>query len=639
MKNPLSFFLIVIYTCVYAQYQPQDNIQQQIIQSEQKAAQVRHQKHAAQGAANTYDLYYAAAHWEINPAVKYIQGSVHFRFTPLQPNLSTLEFDMHDSLAVDSILYHNISISYSRNQSNILQIQLPSPISANTNDSLTIYYQGKPVSNGFGSFEQNDHNGTPIVWTLSEPYGAMEWWPTKQSLNDKIDSLDVFVTAPAGNKVAGNGILVSEITSGSTVTAHWKSRNPIAAYLIAIAVTNYSAYSDYANLRHGQLEILNYVYPENLSQAQTQTPATIEILELFDSLTIPYPFSNEKYGHAQFGWGGGMEHQTMSFMGGFAYSLIAHEAAHQWFGDHVTCGSWQDIWLNEGFATYFEGLTVERYQSPLDFDYWKKLKVQYITSYPGGSVYVKDTTSIPRIFDSRLTYNKGAMVVNMLRYQIGDSAFFAGLTNYLSDPNLAEGYATTTDLQQHLEASSGQNLNTFFNQWVYGSGYPTYQISWGQSGNNVTLTVNQTQSTSSVSFYEMPISIRLEGAWTDTIVRLNHTTNGQVFNVTIPYHVARIKFNPNWNLICGDNQVVSLTEYGENSPFKIFPNPVNNILHLDVDNPDIDPDKLEIYDSKGQIIKSMDFRKTIHLEDLSSGSYILKIYVGDKYYHHPFIKE
>lgn len=639
MKNPLSFLLIVIYTCVYAQYQPQDNIQQQIIQSEQKAAQVRHQKRAAQGAANTYDLYYAVAHWEIDPAVKYIQGSVHFRFTPQLSNLSTLEFDMHDSLAVDSILYHNTSISYSSNQANILQVQLPSPITANTNDSLTIYYQGKPVSNGFGSFEQNDHNGTPIIWTLSEPYGAMEWWPTKQSLNDKIDSLDVFVTAPAGNKVAGNGILVSEITSGSIVTAHWKSRNPIAAYLIAIAVTNYSAYSDYANLRNGQLEILNYVYPENLSQAQTQTPATIEILELFDSLTIPYPFSNEKYGHAQFGWGGGMEHQTMSFMGGFPYSLIAHEAAHQWFGDHVTCGSWQDIWLNEGFATYFEGLTVERYQTPLDFDYWKKLKVQYITAYPGGSVYVKDTTSIPRIFDSRLTYNKGAMVVNMLRYQIGDSAFFAGLTNYLSDPNLAEGYATTPDLQQHLEASSGQNLNTFFNQWVYGSGYPTYQISWGQSGNNVTITVNQTQSTSSVSFYEMPISIRLEGAWTDTIVRLNNTTNGQVFNVTIPYHVARIKFNPNWDLICGDNQVVSLTEYGENSPFKIFPNPVNNILHLDLDNPDIDPDKLEIYDSKGQLIKKMDFRKAIQLESLSSGSYILKIYDGDKYYHHPFIKE
>lgn len=639
MKNPLSFLLIVIYTCAYAQYQPQDNIQQQIIQSEQKAAQVRHQKRAAQGAANTYDLYYAVAHWEIDPAVKYIQGSVHFRFTPQLSNLSTLEFDMHDSLAVDSILYHNTSISYSRNQSNILQVQLPSPITANTNDSLTIYYQGKPVSNGFGSFEQNDHNGTPIIWTLSEPYGAMEWWPTKQSLNDKIDSLDVFVTAPAGNKVAGNGILVSEITSGSKVTTHWKSRNPIAAYLIAIAVTNYSAYSDYANLRNGQLEILNYVYPENLSQAQTQTPATIEILELFDSLTIPYPFSNEKYGHAQFGWGGGMEHQTMSFMGGFPYSLIAHEAAHQWFGDHVTCGSWQDIWLNEGFATYFEGLTVERYQTPLDFDYWKKLKVQYITAYPGGSVYVKDTTSIPRIFDSRLTYNKGAMVVNMLRYQIGDSAFFAGLTNYLSDPNLAEGYATTPDLQQHLEASSGQNLNTFFNQWVYGSGYPTYQISWGQSGNNVTITVNQTQSTSSVSFYEMPISIRLEGAWTDTIVRLNHTTNGQVFNVTIPYHVARIKFNPNWDLICGDNQVVSLTEYGENSPFKIFPNPVNNILHLDFDNPDIVPDKLEIYDSKGQLIKKMGFRKGINLEGLSSGSYILKIYDADKYYHHPFIKE
>src|SRR5690606_301218 len=123
---------------------------------------------------------------------------------------------------------------------------------------------------------------------------------------------------------------------------------------------------------------------------------------------------------------------------------------------------------------------------------------------------------------------------NMLRYQIGDSAFFAGLTNYLSDPNLAEGYAKTADLQQHLEASSGQNLNTFFAQWIYGQGHPTYQVSWGQNGNNVTITVNQTQSHPSVSFYEMPIEIRLEGAWQDTTVRLNHTSNGQVFNVTVP---------------------------------------------------------------------------------------------------------
>ncbi|NOZ35444.1 MAG: M1 family metallopeptidase [Chlorobi bacterium] len=115
-------------------------------------------------------------------------------------------------------------------------------------------------------------------------------------------------------------------------TAHWKHRHPIAAYLIAIAVTNYSSYSDYVTLTTGEnIEVLNYVYPENLTSAQNNTPNVLDVIQLYSDLFIPYPFADEKYGHAQFGWGGGMEHQTMSFMHGFSHHLMAHELAHQWF--------------------------------------------------------------------------------------------------------------------------------------------------------------------------------------------------------------------------------------------------------------------------------------------------------------------
>jgi aminopeptidase N len=219
-------------------------------------------------------------------------------------------------------------------------------------------------------------------------------------------------------------VLVSETQNGNLRTCHWKSHYPIAAYLVAIAVTNYSYYSNYVPLGSGDsLQVLNYVYPEDLTYAQSNTPGIISIIQLYDSLTITYPFFKEKYGHCQFGWGGGMEHQTMTYLVSFDYSLMAHECAHQWFGDMVTCGSWEDIWLNEGFATYWQGMTVEHYD-PSNWMGWKQSQRDYIISQPDGSVLCTDTTDVGRIFDGRLTYSKGAYLLHMLRWTVGDAAFF-----------------------------------------------------------------------------------------------------------------------------------------------------------------------------------------------------------------------
>ncbi len=600
--------------------------------------------HHPEGASNTYDYQYARCEWEIDPAVRFISGSITTYFAPRQAGFTNMEFDMDSTLLVDSIIYRGNAINYTRPSYYILNVSLGSSLPANVTDSITIYYHGVPNSSGFGAFEQTNHSGTPVLWTLSEPYGAQEWWPTKQDLNDKIDSLDIIVTVPSGNKVGSNGKLISEVTSGTKTRVHWRSQHPIAAYLIAIAVTNYTDYTHQAQLTNGPMPIVNYVYPEDLSTAQNLTPATIEIIEFFDSLTIPYPFDNEKYGHAQFGWGGGMEHQTMSFMGGFNYSLIAHECAHQWFGDHITCGSWEDIWLNEGFATYFEGLTVERYQSRGVWDFWKIQKRDNIIKQPGGSVFCTDTNNINRIFSGRLSYDKGAYLLHMLRWQVGDSAFFQGIRNYLNDPALAGGYAHTEDFKAHIEASSGQNLTNFFNMWFYGEGYPTYQIFWSQQGNTLNLTVNQTTSHPSVSFYDMPIPVKLEGWGVDTTLRLNHTSSGQTFSLSIPFKVNKVEFNPGLWILSGLNQVIGLRENTLDANILLYPNPATNQLNIEGFSGDNQLLELYITDMSGrkvltQNISNFNSKLALDVSFLKTGLYLILFKMEDGIYQQEFVKE
>src|SRR5690606_22510271 len=262
---------------------------------------------------------------------------------------------------------------------------------------------------------------------------------------------------------------------------------------------------------------------------------TLPIMDVFEELFGTYPYHTEKYGHAEFGWGGGMEHTTVSFMGGFSRGLIAHELAHHWFGNKVTCGSWKDIWINEGFAEYMAGLVVEHLDGQNSFDSWKGGKINSITSAPAGNVYLTDAQALDsdRIFSGRLTYNKGSMVVHMLRYVLGDEDFYQGMRNFLNDPAIAYNYAVTTQVKQHLEAASGKNLTEFFNDWIYGEGYPSYQVNAEiVSATQTKITLSQTSSHAGVSFFEMPVTLRLTGSngQTENVV-LQHTQNNQQFVV------------------------------------------------------------------------------------------------------------
>lgn len=589
-----------------------------------------------------YDLIYQRMQWQVDPGVKYIQGCVTSYFKSRLRQLSVVEFDLRTGMVVDSVLQSNQPIAFThKNDKLAIQIR---PLAQNETDSIQVFYHGEPEPeiSGFGSFSTNTHADVPALWTLSEPYGAMEWWPCKQSLTDKIDSIDIIVTTPEIYRAASNGKLVSETVNAGLRTMHWKHRHPIATYLVAIAVTNYAEYSDWIELEDGRkIEILNFVYPENLEKAKTETPVTAEMIALYNRLIGEYPFADEKYGHAQFGWGGGMEHQTMSFMYNFGFELVAHELAHQWFGDYITCASWQDIWLNEGFATYLSGLV---YENLLDGYWWpqfKKLNVERIVSQPGGSVYVNDTTNIGTIFSGRLSYSKGAWILHMLRWTLGDEAFFEGMKSYFNDPEVANGFATTSQFVKHMEAAGDTSLTTFFNEWFYGEGFPVYAANFKPAGSGLlSIELSQNPSHPSVDFFEMAVPVRVysKNRADSADYRLFNTKDNEEFLVKVDFPVAELIIDPEYWLVSKTSQVVNNAEVSNKKSVAIYPNPFTDRLYISLpDNEKVIAIKLfstsgheiPVEYKEGQIVK---------VSHLPRGTYVVQIITGNKLFEEKIVK-
>lgn len=641
-----KYTTLITFFCIYSlQLIAQEDVcKTDFSQIKCSHAHIKHNNIQLRENLNTsnYDIVYHRLYFELDPTVKYIKGEcvAHFKFT--NGDNDQIIFDLSGSLTVDSVLYKNAKLNFTA-ASDQINISLPAAIPVGKLDSLKIFYQGAPPSNGFGSFEIGQHNGSPVLWTLSEPFGSKDWWPNKLSLKDKIDSLDVFITTPDAYKAGCAGKLVNTYSQNGLTTYHWKHRYPIAPYLLGIAVSDYAEFSTFVPMPDGsELEVLNYVYPESLSDAEANIPKIIPIIQLISDKVIPYPFATEKYGHMQFGWGGGMEHQTMTSLKNFGFTLLAHEAAHQWFGDHVTCGSWEDIWLNEGFATYMEGLCQENI-NPWNWYNWKFSKLLNITSSPGGSVRVTDTTNVNRIFSSRLTYNKGAYLVHMLRWVLGDDDFFAALQNYLQDTKLAGGFAKTPDLIQAMETQSGKDLTKFFDQWYYNQGFPTYDLALSQDaqGTNKKITIFQSQSDPSVDFFEMPVPVKFYSAGKDTIIRFENTFSGQEFNVEFGEKIDSIKFDPDlWLLALVNTATVSSAEiHPAQNNFKVYPNPGDNGIYITSTESELDA--VSIYNATGSLVLYTTpgvKGEYLNTSQLASGQYFIIIQTQKGIYSQKWIK-
>jgi aminopeptidase N len=591
---------------------------------------------------NLYNLTYQRMEWNIDPNVRYIQGKVTSYVESNIENFNKIDFHLHESLTVDSVIQRAQKINFTRN-GNILSIQLDHSLNNQEIDSVSVYYQGEPGSSGYGSFTQSEHEGVPIIWTLSEPYGARDWWPCKQSLADKIDSIDVWVTSPEAYRTASNGILISDSVTNGKRTMHWKHRFPIATYLVAIATTNYASYSDSLMLQDDRkVEILNYVFPENLEEAKGKTSVASNIMQLYNDLVGEYPFAREKYGHAQFGWNGGMEHQTMSFMANFNFELVAHELAHQWFGDYITLASWQDIWLNEGFATFLTGLAYENLLDGVWWPHWKQVNLNYITSNPSGSVFVSDTTSVSRIFNSRLSYSKGAYLLHMLRWILGDAHFFEGLRNYFNDPAVANGFATTQQFVQHMENAGDTTLTEFFADWYFGEGFPIYSVSHRQESPEILhIQLSQTTSEQSVDFFEMPVPVRVYNFdKTDSAdFRLINTENNQEFTVNPGFEISELKIDPDYWLISKTAEIVTTPFIKISEEFHVFPNPFRNKLNV-IQTTGNKALQISIFAADGKLQKTFaPEQTTLDVSFLEPGMYIFKIETPENTFEKKVIKK
>jgi aminopeptidase N len=460
-----------------------------------------------------------------------------------------------------------------------LNITLPSTQSVGSLVAVDVTYRGKPVADGFGNFVFGTRTITGVdygrfAWSLSEPYGAREWWPCKDHPSDKADSVRVTVTVPSQYRVGSQGLLLAETPVGSNTVYDWLSHYPISSYLVSVAIGEYVRFQDTyvrpvaLEADYGPLSLpLDHLrYDDNDPALPSGWMATADVLEVLESWFGPYPFANEKYGHSEFTFSGGMEHQTMTSLGTGAVSIVAHEAAHQWYGDSITPRRWEDLWLNEGFATYAELLYFGERDSLYQGTYEAVFDSRYRSAKRAtGTLVLQDTTSVNNMFDGNRVYAKGAMVLYMLHHVVGDAVFKDILKTYAADPAVQYGNATTADFQRVAQDVSGMDLDAFFRQWVTtGTGYPTYAASssWTRVAGGYDVTVQiaqqQTQPQSNWSAFDMPVEIAVvaESPSTTTEVhreRVRNYLRSQTFsfNVALPdsFQIAFVRVDPDRRIL------------------------------------------------------------------------------------------
>jgi aminopeptidase N len=549
-----------------------------------------------------FDVTYYSLDLVPDPASSVLSGIVEVAGEILSSSLDYVELNFWDGMIVTDVHASDspaVPLGFTLNN-DILSVGLGRSYAQGESFRLTVTYYGLSQNSPYGSFGFGSHNGNTMIWTLSEPFGARAWWPCKDVPSDKADSVDIRVTVPDGLVVASNGALRQTVSSGGNTTWFWHEGHPISTYLVSLAIHPYEVHYDDFLYNGGAdtMKIHFYTFPGQYDLHADINSKVKDMLACFSGLFGPYPFLDEKYGHADFIWSGGMEHQTCTSFGAWTEYLYAHELSHQWWGDMITCGSYHDIWLNEGFATYSEALWFEHTYGLRASEY----ETTYKSYFGPGTVYVEDLEN-DRIFDYNLTYCKASWVLHMLRHVVGDDVFFNILKTYGASPEHQYGTVTTEQFRALCERISGKNLEKFFHQWIYEEYYPRYSFSWdwasNESGYDIGLTIRQDQEN---WIFWMPIDVTVTTAGGETAFVVLDSLQTQTFHLQVLSKPTALQLDrDNWILKTGgDSPSVDSYALEQN-----YPNPFNAGTTIVYDIPQAGRVRLTVYDVLGHSVRTL----------------------------------
>lgn len=484
---------------------------------------------------------------EIVPSTTTISGSNTFTVMSKKDGLTQFTFRLRNQFVISSAVINGTTNVAVTNPTTTTRV---ATLDRAYNDgevfTLKITYAGVPMSIGsFGSVEFTTQNGQPLFQTLSEPYYAYTWWPCKDgdvaTNGDNSDKFtaQVAITAPDTMKSVSNGVLQGVDTlSGARKKYRWATNIPTTTYLIFVGSTNYNQWAQtYTYPLPGggtaNMPVEFSIYPANDTPTNRAAwERCLSMLATYRPIYGEYPFVDEKYGIYNFNFSGGEEHQTYTGQGTFSESVTAHELGHQWWGDNITCKTWPDIWLNEGFATYTEALWEERKPGSAGFSAYVAAMVARKPTAVTGTVYRTDVSSATTIFSSNYAYRKGAWVLHQLRKIVGETTFFNILAAYRAQ--FQGSAATTEDFKAVASAVSGMDLTTYFQQWVYGGGAPAYVSGWNtvniNGQNYLRLRLRQSQTG---TVFAMPVDIRVDTASGSQTVTVQNSVTPQWFVVPI----------------------------------------------------------------------------------------------------------